>query len=192
MVPFVTDYWQAETERNQIPIRVIKIFYAELSVGGDASMLIRNNNRLVRPIRQEDFCQLRASRVISSLYVLIKVLLGWGISHAFVNTFTPVRCITIQNQARIVHLVHACILPWKKKIFNTGSFLVKWSLVKEQHRSLFCRGKPDFFWQRHYLRMFCIYSRRPREQLWLANMARPYCFKHGKWWVSETTIMGSL
>ena len=76
MVPFVTDDWQAETERNQIPIRVIKIFYAELSVGGDASMLIRNNNRLVRPIRQEDFCQLRASRVISSLYVLIKVLLG--------------------------------------------------------------------------------------------------------------------
>ena len=72
---FDTDDWRAEAERNQISVRVIKILYAELDVGSDASMFIGNNDRLVRPIRQEDFSQLRASRVISSLYVLIREFL---------------------------------------------------------------------------------------------------------------------
>ena len=72
---FDTDDWRAEAERNQISVRVIKILYAELDVGSDASTLIGNNDRLVRPIRQEDFSQLRASRVISSLYVLIREFL---------------------------------------------------------------------------------------------------------------------
>ena len=73
---FDSDNWRAEAERNQITVRVMNFLYVELDVGSNASMLIGNNTRLVRSIRQDYFFQLRASRVIFSVYVLIKELSG--------------------------------------------------------------------------------------------------------------------
>ena len=73
---FDTYDWGEESERNQTPVRVMKIFYEDLDMDSHASMLIGNNTRLVRSIRQDYFFQLRASRVIFSVYVLIKELSG--------------------------------------------------------------------------------------------------------------------
>ena len=41
----------------------MRIFYAELDVGSNASMLIGNNNCLVRPIRQEYIFSIKGIKI---------------------------------------------------------------------------------------------------------------------------------
>ena len=48
---FHIDDWRTDAERNQSTVGVMKKFNKELDLHSDASMLIGNNARLVRPIR---------------------------------------------------------------------------------------------------------------------------------------------
>ena len=76
MAHFDTDEWRAEVEINQILVREMKFFYAELYGGSDASMLIGNNTRSVRPIRQETFLPIKGIKSHSQFVCVNKGIVG--------------------------------------------------------------------------------------------------------------------
>ena len=84
------------------------------------------------------------------------------------------QCITFQNQARLFHLVHAYILPRTKDIFNTGNFLVNYSLLKEEHRSFFAvvesKNIAKTFTDHYFVFLQGYIEKDSGEPIWLGHI----------------------